>query len=107
MRCVLQALREKVRTKEIWVVGANRFRNPDDDLPTDFEQNRATYYNALHQGVTIFFRARHTLSPVLATSNIRSIKKERHCRFYSLLFSSSTRQAGGHKDFGAALGYGG
>jgi TnpA family transposase len=47
--CVLEALREKVRTKEIWVVGANRFRNPDDDLPTDFEQNRATYYDALHQ----------------------------------------------------------
>jgi len=47
--CVLQALREKVRTKEVWVVGANRFRNPDDDLPTDFEQNRATYYDALHQ----------------------------------------------------------
>ena len=41
--CVLQDLREKVRTKEIWVVGANRFRNPDDDLPTDFEQNRTTY----------------------------------------------------------------
>ena len=47
--CVLQAVREKVRTKEIWVVGANRFRNPDDDLPTDFEQNRKTYYDALHQ----------------------------------------------------------
>src|SRR6266516_1492857 len=47
--CVLQALREKVRTKEVWVVGANRFRNPDDDLPTDFEQNRQTYYDALHQ----------------------------------------------------------
>ena len=31
------------------MVGANRFRNPDDDLPTDFEQNRATYYDALHQ----------------------------------------------------------
>jgi hypothetical protein len=52
--CVLQALREKVRTKEIWVVGANRFRNPDDDLPTDFEQNRATYY----QGVTLHFTLR-------------------------------------------------
>jgi TnpA family transposase len=47
--CVLQALREKVRTREVWVVGANRFRNPDDDLPTDFEQNRETYYDALHQ----------------------------------------------------------
>lgn len=47
--CVLQALREKVRVREIWVVGANRYRNPDDDLPTDFSQKRETYYEALHQ----------------------------------------------------------
>lgn len=47
--CVLQALREKIRVREIWIVGANRFRNPDDDLPTDFSQKRATYYEALHQ----------------------------------------------------------
>ena len=30
---VLQALRERLCCKEIWVVGANRYRNPDDDLP--------------------------------------------------------------------------
>lgn len=47
--CVLQALREKVRTKEIWVAGANRYRNPDEDVPTDFDQNREAYYEALHQ----------------------------------------------------------
>jgi TnpA family transposase len=47
--CVLQALREKVRVREIWVVGANRYRNPDNDLPTDFSQKRDTYYEALHQ----------------------------------------------------------
>jgi len=47
--CVLQALREKVRVREIWVVGANRFRNPDEDLPTDFSQKRETYYEALRQ----------------------------------------------------------
>jgi TnpA family transposase len=47
--CVLQALREKVRVREVWIVGANRYRNPDDDLPTDFSQKRATYYEALHQ----------------------------------------------------------
>lgn len=46
--CLLQALREKVRVREIWVVGANRYRNPDDDLPTDFSQKRDTYYEALH-----------------------------------------------------------
>ena len=29
--------------------GANRYRDPDDDLPTDFSQKRDTYYEALHQ----------------------------------------------------------
>lgn len=44
---VLQALRERLSCKEIWVVGANRYRNPDEDLPTDFEQHRQVYYQAL------------------------------------------------------------
>ena len=47
--CVLQTLREKLRVREIWVEGANRHRNPDHDLPTDFSQKRAAYYEALHQ----------------------------------------------------------
>jgi hypothetical protein len=47
--CVLQALREKIRVREIWIVGADRFRNPDEDLPTDFSQKRETYYEALRQ----------------------------------------------------------
>ena len=45
--CVLEALRDKLRCKEVWVVGANRYRNPDDDLPADFEAQRAPYYQAL------------------------------------------------------------
>ena len=45
--CVLKALRERLSCKEIWVVGANRYRNPDDDLPTDFESKRQIYYQAL------------------------------------------------------------
>ncbi|ABI60737.1 Tn3 family transposase [Nitrosomonas eutropha] len=44
---VLEALRERLRCKEIWVVGANRYRNPDEDLPQDFEQNREEHYAAL------------------------------------------------------------
>ncbi len=47
--CVLQSLRDKLRCKEVWVVGADRFRNPDDDLPADFDAQRVTYYEALHQ----------------------------------------------------------
>ena len=45
--CVLDALRDKLRCKEIWVVGANRYRNPDEDLPADFEEHRPRYYQAL------------------------------------------------------------
>lgn len=44
---VLQALRERLRSKEIWVVGAHRYRNPDEDLPGDFGLNRVAYYDAL------------------------------------------------------------
>ena len=47
--CVLQVLRERLRCKEIWVEGAERYRNPDDDLPTDFAANRDAYYHALQQ----------------------------------------------------------
>lgn len=43
----LQALRDKLRCKEIWVVGANRYQNPDEDLPADFEQYREENYKAL------------------------------------------------------------
>ena len=45
--CVLEALREKLRCKEVWVVGADRYRNPDEDLPADFEAQRIPYYQAL------------------------------------------------------------
>lgn len=45
--CALLSLREKLRCKEIWVMGANRWRNPDDDLPKDFEEQRKEYYAAL------------------------------------------------------------
>lgn len=45
--CVFQALRDRLRCKEIWVVGADRWRNPDEDLPADFEARRAEYYEKL------------------------------------------------------------
>lgn len=45
--CVLDALQEKLRSRELWVVGANKYRNPDDDLPKDFEEKRTEYYTAL------------------------------------------------------------
>ena len=47
--CVLRELRERLRCKEIWVVGADRYRNPDDDLPQDFDAKRDNYYAELGQ----------------------------------------------------------
>jgi hypothetical protein len=47
--CVLRALREGLRRRELWVVGAQRWGNPDDDLPADFELHREVHYSALRQ----------------------------------------------------------
>lgn len=41
--CALGALREQLRSKEIWVVGAKRYGNPDEDLPADFNTRREIY----------------------------------------------------------------
>jgi hypothetical protein len=47
--CTFQALREQLRGKEIWVVGADKWRNPDQDLPHDFEAHRDAHYAALRK----------------------------------------------------------
>jgi hypothetical protein len=45
--CVLESLRAQIRCKEVWITGAERFRNPDDDLPNDFVQRRVICYEQL------------------------------------------------------------
>ncbi len=70
--CVLQTLREKVRSKELWVQHANRFRNPDEDLPKDFEAKRRTYYEALRQPLdvdTFIQRLQHDMTAALEQLN--------------------------------------
>jgi TnpA family transposase len=67
--CVLRALRVGLRRREIWVVGANRWRNPEADLPADFETNRAVHYDALRQPLdpTAFIdQLRHRMRDALA-----------------------------------------
>jgi Tn3 transposase DDE domain len=49
--CVLIALREALRRREIYVEGAGRWRDPDEDLPGDFEDNRDVHYAALAKPV--------------------------------------------------------
>jgi TnpA family transposase len=41
--CVLKVLREKLRCREIWVVESRRHRNPEEDLPQDFEEKKPEY----------------------------------------------------------------
>ncbi|MFJ2406679.1 Tn3 family transposase [Streptomyces xanthochromogenes] len=45
--CVLIALRVALRRREIYVQGAGRWRDPDEDLPGEFEANRDVHYAAL------------------------------------------------------------
>jgi hypothetical protein len=47
--CALKALREALRSREVWVVGADRYRDPDEDLPKDFDDRREDYYADLGQ----------------------------------------------------------
>ena len=49
--CVLQSLRERLRTKEIWIEGARRYRDPDQDLPQDFDEKKEHYFQELGQPV--------------------------------------------------------
>lgn len=47
--CTLHTLREKLRNRTIWVAGADRHRNPDEDTLVDFYDRRVDYYTALNQ----------------------------------------------------------
>ncbi len=52
--CVLHSLREKLRSKEIWVEGAKKFCNPDKDLPQDFAEKRSQYYAELNLPTSVY-----------------------------------------------------
>jgi TnpA family transposase len=47
--CVLVSLADALRRREIYVAGAVRWRNPEADLPVDFEDNRDVHYHDLRQ----------------------------------------------------------
>jgi TnpA family transposase len=82
---VLEALREQLRCKEIWVVGANRYRNPDEDLPTDFDENRQDYYQALNlplDAERFIADVQAEMREALATFDA-GLKKNRHVRLSS------------------------
>lgn len=47
--CTFQVLRDQLRCKEIWVTGADKWRNPARDLPVDSEEHRIEHYEALRK----------------------------------------------------------
>ncbi len=47
--CVLVALRDAIRHREIYVDGGNQWRNREDDLPGDFDTAREVHYAAIRQ----------------------------------------------------------
>lgn len=47
--CVLRSLRDKLRVKEVWVSNGYQYRNPEEDLPQDFEDKRDYYYGLLNK----------------------------------------------------------
>jgi len=45
---VLEELRRQLRCKLIWIEGAYRYRNPDEDSPKDFDDRQDHYYKLLN-----------------------------------------------------------
>jgi len=44
---VLETLRTQLRCKNIWVEGAYRYRNPDEDFPKEFDNQKEKFYKQL------------------------------------------------------------
>jgi hypothetical protein len=68
--CVLQALREKLRSRAVWVEGGRRYGNPEQDLPQDFDTHRQLYYQELKQPLaaeTFVEQLKQTLQTALST----------------------------------------
>jgi TnpA family transposase len=47
--CLLGSLRDALRRREVWVEEAARWRDPEADLPQDFEAHREIHYAAIRQ----------------------------------------------------------
>ena len=49
---ILKVLRDKLKTKEVWIVGGFKYRDPKLDTPTDFDENQEYYYGILNQPIS-------------------------------------------------------
>ncbi|PHE39727.1 Tn3 family transposase [Bacillus pseudomycoides] len=83
--CVLQALGDRLRCKEVWVVEADRYRNPEEDLPEDFEQNREKHYEALRKPLevqTLIQELKNNMNTALEKLN-KHVKNDNKVRILS------------------------
>jgi TnpA family transposase len=46
---VFKVLRDKLKTKEVWVANSFKYRDPERETPKDFEENKSFYYGILNQ----------------------------------------------------------
>lgn len=58
---VLVSLRDRLRSKEVWVEGARHFRNPETDLPQDFDVQRTHYYATLNRPLSAEIFIQHLM----------------------------------------------
>ncbi len=56
-------LKDKLKTKEVWVKDSYKYRNPEEDLPYDFTDQKKYYYNLIDK-------------PLSAKQFVQRIKKE-------------------------------
>lgn len=84
--CVLEQLERALKCKEVWVEGSYAFRNPNDDLPSDWgdERRRALHYRDLGaplEAHTFVGQLRTRLSAALSEFN-RVLPHLNHVRVF-------------------------
>lgn len=80
--CVLGTLRDALRRREVWVAGAARWRDPEADLPQDFEVNRDVHYAAIRK-------------PLDATAFVAELRGRMHQALTGLASGLRARTTGG------------
>lgn len=78
--CVLRNLRDKLRIKEVWIKGAYQYRNPEEDVPQDFEEKKDYYTSLLNKPRSANYFIRHVkkqLNQYLATFNTELPKNKK------------------------------
>jgi hypothetical protein len=84
--CVLEKLERALKCKEVWVEGSYDFRNPSEDLPSDWsdEQRRTLHYQALGKPLDAqaFVRLLRTRMEAALTNFNRVLPDLNHLRIF-------------------------